>query len=94
MKPDFDDGAKDIQAAWIWAVSSIAFVVFCVAPIFAPIALSYAKKAEQKGNANTKAPRVIAAAGVVLWILRLGLLVEIWKTQPHYDIPLPRALAA
>lgn len=63
----YDDGSKDIQSAWIFAVLSF----ICCAPITGPIALSYVKKAEMKGNPNANAPRIVAIVGIVCWAILL-----------------------
>jgi len=67
----YDDGSKDIQNAWIFAVLSI----FCCAPITGTIALSNVKKAEAKGNPNATGPKVVAIIGIVLWVLYIGFVV-------------------
>jgi hypothetical protein len=69
--PMGDDGSKDVQQAWIWAVVSF----FCCAPITAWLAINAAKRAQEKGNPGANAPRVVAIIALVVWVILLVVRV-------------------
>jgi hypothetical protein len=69
-----DDGSKDVQTAWIYAVLGL----FCCPFIFSVLGIITAKRALDRGNRMGQAPLIVSwiglALGIILAILRVAAL--------------------